>query len=105
MRKLLLLVVAIGGLSGCHAGKTKFSCDVRLGRAHAITSVGTNVGSTAVASVGTYTVFFSVERGPEVQAALMDSSGNTLMSFKGGGFRVRSGTLTPAGSLVFSCVP
>jgi hypothetical protein len=110
MRFLVGSVAAFAGLllvaTGCSDENGKLTCVVTVGGAQATVSLDTKVGASSVATVGSYSVTFSVLDGSKFEAEVRDAD-STLMTMTAGGVSGRAGGSagTPDGPLEFSCAP
>jgi hypothetical protein len=104
-RQFAVMTLAVGVFSGCGAGSDKVSCVVKVGGGQTNVSLDTKVGSSAVASVGTYSVAFSIQPGSHLRSEVKDAQGATLMTVTTGGFTGSGAGPTPDGQLDFSCTP
>jgi hypothetical protein len=82
------------------------SCVVKLGDARTVVSIGTKVGASSVATIGTYSVTFTINDGRQFEAAMRDED-STLAKVTTGGWpgKASGSTGTPDGELEFSCTP
>lgn len=84
----------------------RVTCVVKLGTAQTSVPLDTKVGASSVATVGSYTVAFSILDGRKLKAEVRDTK-STLMTVTAGALsQEESGsTPTPDGQLQFSCAP
>jgi hypothetical protein len=104
-RQIAVMTFAVGVVSGCGTGSDKVSCVVKVGGEQTSVSLATKVGSSALASVGTYSVEFSIQPGSHLRSEAKDARGATLMTVTTGGVTGSGAAPTPDGQLDFSCTP
>jgi hypothetical protein len=96
--------IAFGTVFGaCGTDDQKLSCVVELGAAKATVPLDTKVGSSAVATVGGYTVDFTILEGSRLQGEVTDAHATSLMTSRAGGLAGSGGLGTPDGHLDYSC--
>lgn len=82
------------------------ACVVKLGAEQESVSLETKVGASIVATVGAYSVTFSILDGRKLEAEARDTNSTLVTVTTGSGPREASGsTGTPDGQLEFSCAP
>jgi hypothetical protein len=87
----------------CGGDDHKLSCVVKLGAAQATVPLDTKVGSSAEATVGGYTVAFTILEGSRLQGEVTDAQATSLMTSKAGGLAGSGGLGTADGHLAYSC--
>jgi hypothetical protein len=82
------------------------SCVVKLGDAQTVVSIDTKVGASAVATIGGYSVTFTISDGRQFEAAMRDADSTlTKVTMNGWPGRAGGSTGTPDGELEFLCAP
>jgi hypothetical protein len=92
-------------LAACGDDSETLSCVVKLGAAQATASLDSKVGSSAVASIGGYSVTFTILDGSRLQGEVTDSKATSLMKSTAGGLNGGGSLGTADGRLDYSCVP
>ncbi len=97
----------LAAVSACAAAPATLPCTVALGGSHRTIDVVAKDGAVSTASVGGYSVTFTVHAtSPQISAKVTNSNGRTLLSASGGRLGGFSGSApTPDGELDFSCGP
>ena len=104
-RRIAVMAFAVVGLNACSSGSDKVSCVVKVGGEQTNVSLNTKPGSSALASVGAYSVEFSIQPGSHLRTEAKDAQGATLLTTTAGGVTGGGGLGTPNGQLDFSCTP
>ena len=100
-----LIAVAFAALLGaCSSDTERVSCVVKLGGAQASVSLDAKVGDSVTATVGRYSVTFSILDGLQLEAEVTDPD-STLQTTTAGGTTAGGGEGTPDGQLDYSCAP
>jgi hypothetical protein len=94
------------GAAACSDDIETVTCVVKLGAEQSSVPLETNVGASTVATVGSYSVTFSILEGRKLQAEARDAE-STLMTVTAGDVsgEASGSTGTADGQLEFSCAP
>ena len=94
------------GATGCGDENVTVSCTVKVGALQTSVSLESKLGSSSLATVGSYSVTFSVVAGHKLEAEVRHAD-STLMKVTAGDVagRASGSTGTPDGQLDFSCAP
>ena len=100
-----IAAVAVASLIGACGGESeRVSCVVTVGGKQTTVSLEVKVGSSSIATLGSYSVTFSILDHSQLQAEVRDAH-STLMTSKATGAVGGGSAGTPDGLLEYSCAP
>ena len=105
----MVFVALATALGACGDDSETLSCKVKLVTAQATTqdttTLDSKVGSSAAASLGGYTVTFTILDGSRLQGEVKDAKATSLMKSTAGGLNGGGSLGTADGRLDYSCGP
>lgn len=95
-------VMLLGLVVACGSDRENVSCNVSVGDENTVVTFEDAVGESSVATVGAYTVTFTVHERHQLSAEVRDAD-STLMTGTSGGVIGAGSVGTPDGRLDYSC--
>ena len=99
------MAFALVGLNTCGSGSDTVSCVVKVGGEQTNVSLNTKPGSSAVASVGAYSVAFSIQPGSHLRAEAKNAGGATLLTVTTGGVTAADRPVRPMADSTSPALP